>query len=167
MPSDCSSAGGFRNYFTPLTGVLFTFPSRYWFTIGRHTYSRLGEWAPQLPTGFHGTRGTRHIRVTGHIDAYWLRGSHPLCPAVPGPFASADVFACSQRQRSRRRQISDGHNPGSEHRSARPLSSARFGHATPFARHYSGTSFLFLGVLRCFSSPGSPPAPVSRPAPKG
>lgn len=22
-------------YFTPLTGVLFTFPSRYWFTIGR------------------------------------------------------------------------------------------------------------------------------------
>ncbi len=28
-------AYGFRNYFTPLTGVLFTFPSRYWFTIGR------------------------------------------------------------------------------------------------------------------------------------
>ena len=25
----------FQVYFTPLTGVLFTFPSRYWFTIGR------------------------------------------------------------------------------------------------------------------------------------
>jgi hypothetical protein len=25
----------FQVCFTPLTGVLFTFPSRYWFTIGR------------------------------------------------------------------------------------------------------------------------------------
>ena len=25
---------GFRIYFTPLPGLLFTFPSRYWFTIG-------------------------------------------------------------------------------------------------------------------------------------
>ena len=25
----------FQVYFTPLVGVLFTFPSRYWFTIGR------------------------------------------------------------------------------------------------------------------------------------
>ena len=31
---------------------------------------------------------------------------------------------------------------------------------SPFARHYWGNHcyFLFLGVLRCFSSPGSPPA---------
>jgi hypothetical protein len=28
-------AYGFRFYFTPLTGVLFAFPSRYWFTIGQ------------------------------------------------------------------------------------------------------------------------------------
>jgi len=28
-------------------------------------YSRLGEWSPQLPTGFHGTRGTRHITSLG------------------------------------------------------------------------------------------------------
>jgi hypothetical protein len=25
----------FQVYFTPLVGVLFTFPSRYWFAIGR------------------------------------------------------------------------------------------------------------------------------------
>ncbi len=25
---------GFRFFFTPLAGVLFAFPSRYWFTIG-------------------------------------------------------------------------------------------------------------------------------------
>ena len=33
--SDCLYAYGFRVYFTPLAGVLFAFPSRYWFTIGR------------------------------------------------------------------------------------------------------------------------------------
>eukprot|EP00829_Urostomides_striatus_P016541 TRINITY_DN5483_c0_g1_i4.p2 TRINITY_DN5483_c0_g1~~TRINITY_DN5483_c0_g1_i4.p2 ORF type:complete len:243 (-),score=-90.52 TRINITY_DN5483_c0_g1_i4:483-1211(-) len=31
---DRLQAAGFRFYFTPLTGVLFAFPSRYWFTIG-------------------------------------------------------------------------------------------------------------------------------------
>jgi hypothetical protein len=33
--SHCLYAHGFRIYFTPLAGVLFAFPSRYWFTIGR------------------------------------------------------------------------------------------------------------------------------------
>jgi hypothetical protein len=28
-------AYGFRIYFTPLSAVLFAFPSRYWFTIGQ------------------------------------------------------------------------------------------------------------------------------------
>ena len=31
-----------QDYFTPLTGVLFTFPSRYWFTIGRRVVFSLG-----------------------------------------------------------------------------------------------------------------------------
>src|SRR3954454_22321682 len=50
---------GFRYYFTPLTGVLFTFPSRYWFTIGRRGVFSLGSWSTQFPTGFHVPRGTR------------------------------------------------------------------------------------------------------------
>ena len=33
--SHCLYAYGFRIYFTPFTTVLFAFPSRYWFTIGR------------------------------------------------------------------------------------------------------------------------------------
>ena len=32
----------FQNYFIPLIGVLFTFPSRYWFTIGERTYLAFG-----------------------------------------------------------------------------------------------------------------------------
>src|SRR5882672_5907822 len=41
------------------SGVLFTFPSRYWFTIGRTLIFSLGEWSPQIPTGFHVPGGTQ------------------------------------------------------------------------------------------------------------
>src|SRR6476469_8482159 len=50
---------GFRYYFTPLTGVLFTFPSRYWFTIGRRVVFSLGRWSSQIPTRLHVSGGTR------------------------------------------------------------------------------------------------------------
>src|SRR5437773_7393277 len=50
---------GFRYYFTPLTGVLFTFPSRYLFTIGRRHVFSLGRWSSRFPAGFHVSRGTQ------------------------------------------------------------------------------------------------------------
>ncbi len=37
---------GFRFFFTPLAGVLFAFPSRYWFTIGQSGVFSLGGWSP-------------------------------------------------------------------------------------------------------------------------
>ena len=39
-------------------GVLFAFPSRYWFTIGRLRVFSLGGWSPHLRTGFHVPRPT-------------------------------------------------------------------------------------------------------------
>ena len=42
-------------------GVLFTFPSRYWCTIGHKRVFSLGGWSPRIPTGLlvsHGTRDT-------------------------------------------------------------------------------------------------------------
>ena len=39
-------------------GVLFTFPSRYWCTIGRQRVFSLGGWSPRIPTGFHVSRRT-------------------------------------------------------------------------------------------------------------
>lgn len=41
-------ASGFRISFTPRTGVLFTCPSRYSFTIGHTRVFSLGGWSPQL-----------------------------------------------------------------------------------------------------------------------
>ena len=45
-------------FHSPL-GVLFTFPSRYWFAIGHRRVLSLGGWSPQIPTGFHVSGGTR------------------------------------------------------------------------------------------------------------
>ena len=47
--SDRPEADGFRISFTPLDGVLFTVPSRYWCTIGRLQYLALGRGRPCFP----------------------------------------------------------------------------------------------------------------------
>jgi hypothetical protein len=52
QPSDCVWAAGFRYSFTPLAGVLFTGPSRYWSTIGRLSgYVALERGRPRFPQG--------------------------------------------------------------------------------------------------------------------
>jgi hypothetical protein len=68
----------FQVYFTPLLGVLFTFPSRYWFTIGRQGVLRLGGWSPHVQTGFLVPRPTR-----GPNCFLPVRGYHPLRPDFP------------------------------------------------------------------------------------
>ena len=51
--------------------MLFTFPSRYWFTIGRRGVFSLGSWSTQIPTGFHVPRGTReHCKGVTEPFAY-------------------------------------------------------------------------------------------------
>ena len=49
---------GFQVLFHSPPGVLFTFPSRYYFAIGHQGVFSLGGWSPLLPTGFHVSRGT-------------------------------------------------------------------------------------------------------------
>src|SRR5438034_9187606 len=68
--SDTLYAFGCRYYFTPLTGVLFTFPSRYLFTIGCQGVFSLIRWSGQIRTEFHVHRATwdtpRGLRVFAH-----------------------------------------------------------------------------------------------------
>jgi hypothetical protein len=54
----------FQVSFTPLVGVLFTFPSRYLFTIGHQGVFRLGGWSPHVQTGFHVSRLTQGSSIT-------------------------------------------------------------------------------------------------------
>jgi hypothetical protein len=49
---------GFQVLFHSPPGVLFTFPSRYCFTIGHQVVFRLGGWSPRLPARFLVSRGT-------------------------------------------------------------------------------------------------------------
>ena len=60
----------FQVYFTPLTGVLFTFPSRYWFTIGRLLVFSLTRWSAQIHTGFHVSRVTQDTPRLSPVFAY-------------------------------------------------------------------------------------------------
>ncbi|EJH40972.1 serine acetyltransferase [Vibrio cholerae CP1048(21)] len=69
---------GFRFYFTPLTGVLFAFPSRYWFTIGQSGVFSLGGWSPHIQTGYHVSR-----LLDFTLDEASLRGYHPVSPSFP------------------------------------------------------------------------------------
>ena len=51
-------SAGFQVLFHSPPGVLFTFPSRYCFTIGHQVVFSLGRWSSLLPTRFHVSRGT-------------------------------------------------------------------------------------------------------------
>ena len=77
----------FQVSFTPLIGVLFTFPSRYSFAIGHQGVLRLGEWSPHLQTGFHVSRPTQ-----GHTRFLPVRDSHPLRSPFPERSGS---YACA------------------------------------------------------------------------
>ena len=69
-------ADGFRVFFTPLFEVLFTFPSRYWFTIGLSGVFSLAGWSPPIRTGFHVSRPTQD---TVGIDRRFAYGVVTLC----------------------------------------------------------------------------------------
>ncbi len=79
----------FQVLFTPLAGVLFTFPSRYWFTIGRQRVFSLARWSSQIPAGFLVSRGTQE--PASSRLRFRLRGCHTLWPAFPGHSASGPI----------------------------------------------------------------------------
>ena len=57
--SDRLQAHGFRDYFTLLFEVLFTFPSQYWFAIGLSGVFSLTGWAPLIHARFLVPRATQ------------------------------------------------------------------------------------------------------------
>ena len=72
--------------------MLFTFPSRYWFTIGQRVVFSLGRWSSRIPTRFHVPGGTRgHPRVNhdfgyGAITHYG-RTFHSVCLPIINPMS--------------------------------------------------------------------------------
>ena len=84
VSSHCLYARGFRFYFTPLSGVLFAFPSRYWFTIGQSGVFSLGGWAPRLQSGYLVSRPTcRKLSTTKQLSC---TGLSPSIAGLSRPF---------------------------------------------------------------------------------
>ncbi len=80
----------FQDLFQRPPGLLFTFPSRYWFTIGRWVVLRLGGRSPLLPPGFHVPQGTLDLSrltlvfVYGGVTLYPVPfQTLPLTIAIP------------------------------------------------------------------------------------
>ena len=120
--------------------MLFTFPSRYCFTIGRQGVFSLRRWSSQIPTGFPVSRGTRG--PSRREDGFGYRAF--TFSGRTFQSASPTILFCHSIQDA-----------------PRPRASPGLG-SFPFARRYLGNRgcFLFLRVLRCFSSPGCPLPPM-------
>ena len=124
----------FQGLFTPLLRVLFTFPLRYWFTIGLPVVFRLGGWCRQVQTGFlrpRPTQGTARVQVSFAYGAVTRYG--PTFQTVPLKTIQSHVAALQPQW-------------------ARPL-------VWPLPLSLATTRgittcFLFLRLLRCFSSGG-------------
>src|SRR5215207_8067038 len=96
----------FQDLFHSPPGVLFTFPSRYWCTIGHGRVFSLGGWSPRVPTGFL-VSGRTQVSRSSAGDWFRIRGSHPLWRAVPGRFRY-------QSHADGTRSPSGPYNPGPE-----------------------------------------------------
>ena len=125
---------GFQVLFHSPPGVLFTFPSQYYALSVTKEYLAL-RGGPRM---FR--QGSTCLVLLWILLAdlrFRVRGFHPLWQAFPKPFYYPLSIPYAVRTPERTRS-----GLGS----------------FPFARRYLGNHFcfLFLRVLRCFSSPGSP-----------
>ena len=126
---------GFQVLFHSPPGVLFTFPSLYCFTIGHQVVFRLGGWSPRLPSRFHVSRST--LDPAGLCSLSYTGLSPPMAD-----FPNVILLARSVPYAVRNPQVPKYSGLASAH----------------FARRYFGYRcfFLFLPLLRCFSSGRSP-----------
>lgn len=128
-------------------GVLFTFPSRYCFTIGRQFVFSFGQWSARIPTRFHVSRGTQELAWRELDFAY---GDFTLCV---GPFQALWLSFSFVTPRPFRKTAKQALQPLVYN--AHGLKYTRF-ELFPFRSPLLRESvrFLFLGLLRCFTSPG-------------
>ena len=124
----------FQVLFHSPPGVLFTFPSRYYSLSGHMVVFSLTGWSPCLPSGFLVSRRTPDSAKSFKNFAYGIVTLFDL------PFKTVRLSFQVPRR---------GPYPAG-------ISTRGLG-CSDFARHYfrNRFCFLFLRVLRCFSSPGS------------
>src|SRR5688500_5333582 len=140
----------FQVLFHSPPGVLFTFPSRYLSAIGHQGVFRLSGWSRQIHTEFHGLGATWE-----HVTGETMFSCTGLSPSTATPSRGLPLTPSFLTPRQFGRTGWTVPRP-------RPHNACRLSHAiglasSAFARHYSRNHgcFLFLWVLRCFTSPRS------------
>ena len=133
--SDRLQAHGFRNYFTLLIEVLFTFPSRYSFTIGLIRVFSLTGWSRRIRARLLVSRVTQDSATARHASD---KGLSPAMAVLSSTFSS--------QSKSDHAVLLPRHGIATMAVWALPRSLA----TTEGIIIY----FLFLEVLRCFSSLG-------------
>ena len=140
----------FQVLFHSPPGVLFTIPSRYLSAIGHQEVFRLTRWSWQIHGRFQGSAATReHPQKTSHFH---LPDSHRLRLAFPHHSASNWLYNFSNKcQLAPQSPTTPTTQPLTgitrSRFSLNPLSLA--------TTHGITLCFLFLRVLRCFTSPRS------------
>ena len=126
---------GFQVLFHSPPGVLFTFPSQYYALSVTKEYLALRGGPRSFPQGFS---CLVVLWIPSCLLEFRIRGFHPLSLVFPGPFCYPLRINSTVR------------TPECTH--------SGLG-SSAFARRYlrNHCCFLFLRLLRCFSSPGSPP----------
>ena len=76
----------FQVLFHSPPGVLFTFPSQYFSSIGHQVVFRLGGWAPRILTGFLVSADTPDTAALSHVSP---TGLSPSSAGFPTPFGYA------------------------------------------------------------------------------
>ena len=130
--SDCSWAHGFRYCFTPLSGCFSPFPHG----TGSLSVSREYLALPDGPGRFtQNSSCSALLRILLCFDNIRIRNCHALWSFFPE--SSSPMSSCN--------------DVVLQPRSCRNMNGLGY---SPFARHYWGNHcyFLFLQVLRCFSS---------------
>jgi hypothetical protein len=136
----------FQVLFHSPPGVLFTFPSRYLFTIGRQEYLALDGGPPGFP---HERPSTWYSGTRPGVGSLSRTGLSPSTAGLSMPLRLTIRFVTPCGTRSPR-------GPALQHRDCNgcDLSRSHGLGSSLFARHYSGNVSLLLQVLRCFSSLG-------------
>ena len=125
----------FQVLFHSPPGVLFTFPSRYYSLSVTWSYLAFGDGPPFFRQD---SSCPDVLRIPSASEQFRLQGFYLLSRCFPTLFGYRSRCVC------------EGPYPAR-------IATCGLG-SSDFARHYSRNRsyFLFLRVLRCFSSPGSP-----------
>ncbi len=128
--------------------MLFTFPSRYSFAIGQTGIFRLTPRSVRIHTGFHESRATRERPQAGH--ALTATGPSPSTARHSILFASHAALSLPPGSPAPGRNV-----PQHPYRNPRRVSHGK-GLAIIRFRSPLLTEYLFLQVLRCFTSLRTP-----------